>query len=178
MPAVSWSRSFDGCQRAAMGIRYVNFHHTGGCTFHIEDVQALGVYNTLQSLGFLNQTARRLVGVGFSVGLCNAGPTGRHRLAQTLPSQGYLLGFFAGARSTFRRSRTAIAGQSRHEHGATMPQLLQLPPRPDPLKHFAKEHFTVKLLALVLVVLWDWGKTALWVGFPSAAGWAAAKYLV
>ena len=62
----------------------------------------------------------------------------------------------------------------RSEH--PMPQLPKLPPKVDFLKHFDRHCAAVKLLALLLIVLQDWGRTALYVGIPSGVGLVIARY--
>ena len=57
-----------------------------------------------------------------------------------------------------------------------MPQLPKLPPKPDLLKHFDKHCALVKLLALVLIVILEWGRAAVYAGVPTAAVLAVAKH--
>lgn len=45
-----------------------------------------------------------------------------------------------------------------------MLHLPKLPPKPDLLKHFQGHHAAVKLLALALMVVWDWGRVAAYGG--------------
>lgn len=59
-----------------------------------------------------------------------------------------------------------------------MPHIPQLAPKQDLLKHFARHCAAVKLVALVLIVIGDWGRTALYVGIPSGLAWVAARHWV
>lgn len=58
-----------------------------------------------------------------------------------------------------------------------MPQLPKLPPKQDFLKHFDRHCAGVKLLALLLVVLLEWGRTALYVGLPVSMAVGLHKWL-
>ena len=58
-----------------------------------------------------------------------------------------------------------------------MPQLPKLPPRQDFLKHFDRHSAGVKLVALLLIVLMEWGRTALYVGVPSGVAWVIARHV-
>lgn len=53
----------------------------------------------------------------------------------------------------------------------------KLPPKLDLLKHFDRHSAAVKLLALLLIVLLEWGRTALYVGVPSVVAIALARHL-
>jgi hypothetical protein len=59
-----------------------------------------------------------------------------------------------------------------------MPPIPKLPSRPDLLKHFTRHCAAVKLLALGLIVIGDWGRTALYVGIPSGLAWLVARHVV
>jgi hypothetical protein len=58
-----------------------------------------------------------------------------------------------------------------------MPRLPKLPPRLDLLKYFQSNHAAVKLLALLLVVLLEWGRTALYVGLPASLAVGLHKWV-
>lgn len=67
----------------------------------------------------------------------------------------------------------------RHNYGMPseqpMPPILQVPPKVDLLKHFARHCAAVKLLALLLMVLMRWGEVALLVGIPTGVGLLVAQ---
>lgn len=58
-----------------------------------------------------------------------------------------------------------------------MPQLPKLPPKEDLMKYFNRHCAGVKLLALLLIVVMEWGRTALYVGIPSSVAWAIARHV-
>jgi hypothetical protein len=57
-----------------------------------------------------------------------------------------------------------------------MPQIPQQPPKQDFMKYFTRHCAGVKLLALLLIVLMEWGKTAMYVGVPSSVVWVIARH--
>jgi len=57
------------------------------------------------------------------------------------------------------------------------PQIPKLPPKQDLMKYFSRHCAGVKLLALFLIVLMEWGRTALYVGIPAGIALAIARHV-
>lgn len=58
-----------------------------------------------------------------------------------------------------------------------MPRFPKLPPRQDFMKYFEHHGALVKLAALLLIVLLEWGRTALYVGVPVSMAMGLHKWL-
>lgn len=52
-----------------------------------------------------------------------------------------------------------------------------MPPKQDLLEHFARDCAGVKLIALVLIVVLEWARTARYVGIPVWAGLLIAQHV-
>jgi hypothetical protein len=58
-----------------------------------------------------------------------------------------------------------------------MPHFPKLPQKQDFMKYFSRHCAGVKLLALLLIVLMEWGRTALYVGVPSGVAWVLVRHV-